>query len=85
LDFTSITDKGVESLKGLPKLQELTFDSLDITDQGAETLASMPNLKSVDLYHTLVSEKGYEKIKAALPACQIYWEKDSALPTRRHL
>ena len=30
-------------------------------------LASIPTLKSLDLYHTLVSDKGYQEIKSALP------------------
>ena len=50
---------------------------------GAELIAAMPNLKVLDLYHTLVSERGYERIKSSLPHCNIVWEKDSALPSRR--
>jgi len=33
----------------------------------------------------LVSDKGYGEIKAALPRCQIFWDRDSGLPSRRKL
>jgi hypothetical protein len=84
LDYTKVTDKGLEALKTLP-LEELTLDSTDISDKGADLLAGISTLKSLDLYHTLVTEQGHSKIKSSLPACSISWEKDSALPTRRHL
>jgi hypothetical protein len=84
LDQTKVTDKGIEALKTL-SLEELTLDSTDVTDKGAELIANIPTLTSIDLYHTLISEQGYQKIKALLPSCSIFWEKDSALPTRRHL
>lgn len=54
-------------------------------DRGAELLAAMPSLKLLDLYHTLVSEKGYQAIRSALPQCRIIWDQDSALPSRRKL
>jgi hypothetical protein len=73
----------MEANKALPRLEELTLDSTNVGDEGAEALASMPALKLLDLYHTLVSERGYERIKSSLPLCNILWEKDSALPSRR--
>jgi hypothetical protein len=56
-----------------------------VGDRGAELLASIPTLKSLDLYHTLVSDRGYQQIRSALPECQILWEKDSSLTSRRKL
>ena len=70
------------ALKSLP-LEELTLDNTDVDDQGAEQLAAIPTLRSLDLYHTLVSEKGYARIKSAVPKCNIFWDKDSTLPSRR--
>jgi hypothetical protein len=72
-------------LRGLPGIEELSLDSTDIGDGGAKLLAGMPTLKSLDLYHTLVSDKGYQEIRSALPHCQIFWDKDSALTSRRKL
>ena len=35
LDYTSVDDKGLESLKALPQLQELSLDATGVTDKGA--------------------------------------------------
>jgi hypothetical protein len=46
-------------------------------------LKSMAGLKALNLYHTLVTEKGWQEIKSALPSCEIVFDRDSALPNRR--
>jgi hypothetical protein len=43
----------------------------------------MKSLKLLNLYHTLVSDKGYAELKAALPECHIIYERDSASTNRR--
>ena len=43
----------------------------------------MAGLKALNLYHTLVTEKGLQSLKAALPQCAVVFDRDSALPTRR--
>ena len=83
LDYTSVGDKGLESLKTLPKLRELSLDSTGVTDKGADTLKTMAGLKVLNLYHTLVTEKGFGELKTALPDCKIVFDRDSALPNRR--
>jgi hypothetical protein len=40
-------------------------------------------LEQLDLYHTLVTEKIFEDLKAGLPACHIKWDAKSAAPNRR--
>ena len=45
LDYTSLDDKGITSLKSLPKLRELSLDSTSITDQGALALQSMSSFE----------------------------------------
>ena len=69
--------------RNLPRLRELSMDSTGVTDSGAQTLKSMAGLKSLNLYHTLVTEKGWQEIKSALPSCEIVFDRDSALPSRR--
>ena len=78
-----MTDKSLEVLKPLPRLQDLRLDGATITDAGVETLCAMTSLKSLNLYHTLVSEKGYQRLRQALPGCQIVYDRNSALPARR--
>ena len=83
LDYTSVGDKAIEELKTLPKLQELRLNMAKVTDAGIENLKAMSGLKVLNLYHTLVTEKGLAQLKAALPACGIIFDRDSALPARR--
>jgi len=83
LDYTSLDDKGVEFLKTLPHLRELSLDATNLTDKGAEGLQAMAGLKALNLYHTLVTEKGLQSLKAVLPQCAVVFDRDSALPTRR--
>ena len=83
LDYTSVDDSALELLKTLPNLRELRLDNTDITDAGIAALQTMTNLKRLNLYHTMVTEKGYAQLKAALPDCQITFDRDSSLPTRR--
>jgi hypothetical protein len=61
----------------------LSLDATGVTDKGAQALQSLNTLKSLNLYHTLVTEKGEQDLKKALPACKIVFDRDSALPTRR--
>jgi hypothetical protein len=37
----------------------------------------------LNVYHTAVTEKAFNRFKAAEPACQVIWDRDSALPNRR--
>jgi hypothetical protein len=78
-----VDDHALESLKKLPKIQDLRLNMAKVTDAGVDDLASMSALRSLNLYHTLVTEKGLERLKAALPQCGIVFDRDSALPARR--
>ena len=80
-DYTAITDKGLALLP--LTLEELRLDTASVSDEGIDTLSTLKNLKLLNLYHTTVTEKGYAKLKAALPDCQIIYDRDSAIPIRR--
>jgi N-acyl-D-aspartate/D-glutamate deacylase/Leucine-rich repeat (LRR) protein len=85
LDYTAISDKGLKVLQAaLPGLVELRLDSSGLTDASLDTLSAMKNLQVLNLYHTLVTEKAFETLKQALPQCRIIFDRDSALPNRRH-
>ena len=47
------------------------------------TFRNCPNSKKLNLYHTLISAEGHQRLKTALPECEIVWDPDSALPNRR--
>jgi hypothetical protein len=83
LNYTAVGDAGVAKLSPLSKLTDLSLDSVELTDAGVATVAALRGLKQLDLYHTLVSEKGFEQLKTALPECDIHYERDSARRERR--
>jgi hypothetical protein len=64
-------------------MRELSMDSTGITDNSAQVLKLIASLKSLNLYHTLMTEKGLQELKSALPSCEIIFDRDSALPNRR--
>ena len=84
LDYTTVDDKGLDApCEASRGSRELSMDFTGVTDNGAKTLESMSSLKALNLYHTLVTEKGWQEIKSALPSCEIVFDRDSALPNRR--
>ena len=54
-----------------------------VTLLSAPQLGQWAKLKSLNLYHTLVTQKGYAELKSALHDCNIIWDADSSLPNRR--
>ena len=83
LAYTAVDNQALEALKSLPHLRELSLDATGVSDAGMDTLKAMKNLKALNLYHTLVTEKGLQDLRAALPQCQMVFDRDSALPNRR--
>ena len=76
LDFqdTKVTDAGLVHLKGLSKLTSLDFQDTKVTDAGLVHLKGLANLQRLNLYGTKVSNSGIEKLKKALPGCNIRWD-----------
>jgi len=84
LDYTAVSDKGVDDIAGgLPDITGLRLDSGNITDASVPALSKLKALRELNLYHTLVSQAGYDQLKSALPKCRIIWDRDSSMPTRR--
>jgi N-acyl-D-amino-acid deacylase len=85
LDYTTVSDSGLATIReALPDLIELRMDSSGLTDASVDILRGMRQLRTLNLYHTLVTEKGFETLKKELPQCDIIFDRDSALPNRRH-
>jgi len=59
------------------------LDSAAVSDASLDYLKSLDHLKVLNLYHTLVSDSGYQALHTALPDCKIIWDRKSALPVRR--
>ena len=62
----------------MTKLTELLLDTVELTDAGVAHVAALKNLRQLDLYHTLVTDKGFQQLKRALPDCVIHYSRDSA-------
>jgi hypothetical protein len=79
-----LSGKGLAVLAaGLKSLEELRLDTANLDDSAAPVLASMPNLKYVNLYHTMLTDKGYEALKQARPGLRVVYDRESSLPNRR--
>ena len=70
LNDTSITDAGLEHLKGMTSLTRLYLHNTQITDAGLEHLKGMTSLAKLDL-GTQITDAGLAEIKAALPKCSV--------------
>ncbi|HEV3341755.1 MAG TPA: hypothetical protein VG125_15415 [Pirellulales bacterium] len=74
---TPITGDGLAPLSSCPTLRVLDLSGTQVGDEQIDILAQLPRLSEVDLSRTRVTAAGVEKLRAALPQCQITRE-----PTR---
>jgi Leucine-rich repeat (LRR) protein len=78
----SITQKWLEQMKALPKLERLKLQGCGrINDEAVSTLVAMPALREVDLKGTSVTEQGATRFRAAKPGAIVYvgkWEGKQA-------
>jgi internalin A len=71
---TDVSDRWVEKMKGLPKLEKLKVQGCArVDDDAIRSLIALPNLREVDLKGTSVTEKGLAALRAAKPKAQIYF------------
>jgi hypothetical protein len=71
LENTKIGDQGLAHLKGLINLEYLNLYATLVTDEGLANLEGLKNLHSLYLWQTKVTPEGVEKLKKALPKCEI--------------
>ena len=69
-----ITDEELNRLELLTKLESLDISKTQLTDKAVETLSAFKNLKRVDVRETGVTSVGAEKLKYALPTCEVLYE-----------
>ena len=72
IDTTSLSDAGLEHLKGMTSLQYLLLNGTNVSDAGLERLTGMKSLQWLLLDGTNVSDEGVKKLQQALPKCTIY-------------
>jgi hypothetical protein len=70
--YNHLTNAGLKHLRDLHKLEHLNVSwHPGITDASIEHLEKLSNLKAVDLGETSVTEKGFKRLKRALPKAAI--------------
>ncbi len=74
LDSDRITDQGLKRMAKLTKLRRLDLASRQITDDGLVSLESLANLHWLALRRTRATLAGVERLRRALPNCEIHWE-----------
>ena len=68
----SVTNATLANFDELPNLQRLTVSNANVTNTGLVNLKSLPNLRQLSLIRTGVTDDGAEKLREALPNCEIY-------------
>jgi formylglycine-generating enzyme required for sulfatase activity len=69
-----IKDEDLARLKCLPPFRELNIEHTAITDAGLVHLIGLKNLQRVVLTGAKVTAEGVERLRAAMPQCQVLWD-----------
>ncbi len=77
LGRTSVTDAGLENLKGLTQLRFLLLDGTDVTDAGLEHLKGLKQLERLWLNETYVTDAGVADLQKSLKGCSIIYDPES--------
>lgn len=70
IDSDQVTDYAIDYLQGLPLLTELNAGGAGFTDDAIDELAQIQTLQKITL-GPQVTKEGAERLKKALPKCQI--------------
>jgi hypothetical protein len=71
LDTTKDTDRALESLARLPRLEELGLESTEVTDAGLDALHAVRSLRFVSVAYTAVSPEGAASLSKAIPGVKV--------------
>ncbi len=71
LGSTGVSDAAMEYVGLLHKLERLHLDGTPITDWGIRVLEGLNALKYLNIERTQVSKTGVERLRAALPDCEV--------------
>ncbi|MCA9040614.1 MAG: hypothetical protein KDA65_09735 [Planctomycetaceae bacterium] len=72
-----LSDDDVECLLQFPNLDHLWLDGGEFTDVSIETFGKMTNLTFFVIYEPGFTEAGIERLKEALPLCEITIQTES--------
>jgi hypothetical protein len=69
--FMNVTDAGLRHVEHLTELRELDVRSCNITDVGLEHFRGLTQLEKLNLHGTQITERGVNRLREALPNCEI--------------
>lgn len=71
LSFTHISDAEVVAIAKIASLEGLSLWGCPVTDASVEELAKLKSLKRLIVIATAISESGLERLRLALPNCEV--------------
>ena len=72
LEGTQVFNKGLEHLKGRPRLEALGLENVsEVSDRGPVHLKGLTNLRTLNLAGTKVPDVGVQDLQHALPKVKI--------------
>ena len=71
LSATKMTEAGIAELAGLKALRKLSIHGVNLTQAGLKELSGFKHLQALDIGHTNLSRVDIEKLRLALPGCQV--------------
>jgi serine/threonine-protein kinase len=74
LGYSGTSDEVLPLLIELPAMRTLQLHESAITDAGIQHLVKFTQLEALNIGKTRVTEAGYQKAKADLPKCTVFWE-----------
>lgn len=78
LGRSSITDEGMQHIKGLTNLSKLHLEKTAVTDDGLANLSDLERLEYLNLYGTAVSDNGLEHLKNLKNLSALYlWQSNA--------
>ncbi|PQO44325.1 serine/threonine protein kinase [Blastopirellula marina] len=80
LGHTRVTDAGLACFRDCRDLQKLIIAESAISDASVDLLCSFSQLKSLQIQQTKITPAGVEKIRQALPKCEIVWDEGTIKP-----
>ncbi len=75
LSDTEVGDKQVSELVRCKALVRLSLANTRVTDEGLALLPRCTTLKVIDLSGSQVTESGVDRLRQALPNCDIVWQR----------
>ena len=66
-----VTDQGLSHLIGLDRLHELSILGNNVTDAGLRHVEKIKSLKQILIWSNKVTPEGIQRLKQALPNCEI--------------